>query len=71
MRLLAGSLADGVLADAILIPPHPPIPPTNIRMVRGPRKKYATSNRKNCLLVNEKGDVGMAKCFSKKYRNTG
>ena len=40
MRTLAGSLADGVLADAILIPPRPPIPPTNIRMVRGPRKKY-------------------------------
>ena len=25
MRLLAGSLADGVLADAILIPPRPPM----------------------------------------------
>ena len=25
----------------------------------------------NCLLVNEKGDVGMAKRFSKKYRNKG
>ena len=36
MRSLAGSLADGVLADAILIPPWP----TNIRMVRGPQKKY-------------------------------
>ena len=32
MRSLAGSLADGVLADAILIPPCPPIPPTNIRI---------------------------------------
>ena len=40
MKSLAGSLADGVLADAILIPPHPPIPPTNIRKVRGSRKKY-------------------------------
>ena len=40
MRSLAGSLADGVLADAILIPPHPPIPPTNIRKVRDPQKKY-------------------------------
>ena len=37
MRSLAGSLADGVLADAL---PKPPIPPTNIRKVRGPRKKY-------------------------------
>ena len=40
MRSLAGSLAEGVLADAILIPPHPPILPTNIRKVRGSRKKY-------------------------------
>ena len=40
MRSLAGSLTDGVLADAILIPARPLIPPTNIRMVRGPRKKY-------------------------------
>ena len=36
MRSLAGSLADGMLADAILIPPHPPIPPTNIKKVKGP-----------------------------------
>ena len=26
---LAGSLSDGVLVDAILIPPRPPIPPAN------------------------------------------
>ena len=39
-EVLAGSLADGVLADAILIPLHPPIPPTNTRKVRGLRKKY-------------------------------
>ena len=38
MRSLTGSLADGVLVDAILIPSRPPIPPTNIRMVRGPQK---------------------------------
>ena len=44
MRSLAGSLADGVLDDAILIPPCPPIPPANIRMVRGPRKSTETSN---------------------------
>ena len=36
MRSLADSLADGVLADAILIPPYPP----NIRKGRGRRKKY-------------------------------
>ena len=40
MRSLADSLADGVVADTILIPPRPPIPPTNIRKVRGARKKY-------------------------------
>ena len=28
-KVLAGSLADGVLADGILIPPRPPILPTN------------------------------------------
>ena len=37
MRSWVGSLADGVLADAILIPPCPPILPTNIRRVRGCR----------------------------------
>ena len=51
MRSLAGSLADGVLADAILIPPRPTIPPTNIRKVRGPRKKYGNYV---VTLVNEK-----------------
>ena len=40
MRSLACSLADGMLADTILIHPHPPIPPTNIRKGRGHRKKY-------------------------------
>ena len=39
MRSLAGSLADGVLADVILIPSFPPIMATNIRKVRGRRKK--------------------------------
>ena len=39
MGSLAGSLADDLLADAILIP-CPPIRPTNIRMVRSPRKMY-------------------------------
>ena len=38
MRPLAGSLANGVLDDAILIPPRSPIPPT--KKVRGPPKKY-------------------------------
>ena len=45
MRSLAESLAVGVLADTILILPHPPILPTNIRMVRGPQKSTETSNR--------------------------
>ena len=41
-----GSLADCVLADAILVPPRPLIPPINIRKIKGPRKNYGTSNRK-------------------------
>ena len=40
MRSLAGSLADGELPDTILIPPRPPIPPTNIRKVKGPPNMY-------------------------------
>ena len=47
MRSLAGSLADGVLADTILIPPCPPKPPTNIRKARGPRKNYGNYYHKN------------------------
>ena len=42
------------------------------------RVKYLTNQpsetlkkHKNCLLVIEKGDVGMAKHFSKKYGNKG
>ena len=34
-----GSLAYCVLADAILIPPHPPIPLTNIKKVRVLQKR--------------------------------
>ena len=41
MRSVASLLADGMLADAILIPLRPLILSTNIRMVRGPRKKYS------------------------------
>ena len=40
MKSLDGSLADGVLADAVLIIPCSLILPTNIRMVRDSRKKY-------------------------------
>ena len=39
MRSLACSLADGVLPDAILISPHPLLPPTNIRKGKGSLKK--------------------------------
>ena len=42
MRSLAGSLADGMLADVILIPPCPPIQPTNIRKVRVRKKGTET-----------------------------
>ena len=38
------SLTDGVLADAILIPPRPAIPAT--KKVRGLQKSKETSNRK-------------------------
>ena len=70
MRSLAGSLADGVLAGAILIPSHTPIPPTNMRKGSGRRISTKTSNRKTFLLVKEKKrDIGIAKRFSKKYRN--
>ena len=50
MRSLADSLADGMLPDAILIPPRQPIPPTNIRKVRGSRKKYGNYTVKNDVL---------------------
>ena len=59
MRSLTGSLADGVLADAFLIPPHSPILPTNIRKVKGHRKKYRNQEKRN---------VGIVKHFSTKYR---
>ena len=36
---MAGSLADGVLAGIILIPPGPTVLPTNISKVRVHRKK--------------------------------
>ena len=42
MRSLAGSLADGVVADTISIPPCQPIPFTNIRKGRGRREKKST-----------------------------
>ena len=41
-----GSLEDCVLADAILIPPRPLIPPTTTMKVSGLRKSTETSNRK-------------------------
>ena len=44
MRSLAGSLTDGVLADAILIPPRPPIPPPRREGVV--EKSTETSNTK-------------------------
>ena len=50
MRFLAGLLTDGMLADASLIPPCPPIPPTNIRIVRGRRKSTETKKKKEDML---------------------
>ena len=47
MRSLADSLADVVLADTILIPPCPPIPPINVRMEGVLEMIKEISNRKN------------------------
>ena len=47
MRSLACSLADGGLADAILISSCPTLPATNIRKGRGCQRSIETSNRKN------------------------
>ena len=44
MMSLAGLLADGVLANAILIPPR--LPPTNMRKGRFVEKSTETSNKK-------------------------
>ena len=57
MRSLAGSLADGVLAEAILIPPCPPIPPTNIRMVGVLEKKYGKLVSQKTFPSNLKKDM--------------
>ena len=48
MRYLAGSLADGVLAGAILIPPCPPI----IREVRGRQKGTETRDACQRLMLH-------------------
>ena len=45
MISLAGSLADGVLADATLIPHCPPIVPTNIRKGKGHQKSTESGNK--------------------------
>ena len=59
--MVAGFLTDCVLADAILIfPAH--------RLKEG--KGFTKKVRKQ-VTENEKGDVGMAKRFSKKYGNKG
>ena len=61
-----GSLADCVLADAILTPPRTPTPPTAIMKVRGLQKSITEKH----LLVNEKRRcIQMAKDFFKKYGN--
>ena len=46
MRSLAGLLADGVLANAIVIPSRPLIPPNVIRRVRGHHSSTETKNTK-------------------------
>ena len=64
MRSLASPLADGVLADAILIPPRPPIPAAH-------QYKESKGSSKEVRKLNMKKDVGIAKCFSTKYGNKG
>ena len=51
MRSLAGSLADGVLADSILLPPGPPIPPTD---TAHQHKEGKGSSKKVRKLVTQK-----------------
>ena len=48
MMSLAGSSVDGMLSDAILIPPCPLLPPTNARKVRGHRKMYGNHEKMRC-----------------------
>ena len=60
LRSLAGSLADGVQADTILIPLRSPVP--QYKEGKGLSKK---------VQKHEKRDVGMAKRFSIKYGNKG
>ena len=62
-----GSLADCVLADAILNPPHPPILPTNLKKVRGLQKIIETSNRKKHVLVNEKNEISLLRLITRKF----
>ena len=59
MRPLAGSLAYGVLADAFLIPPRPPILPPSTKRVRG----IGVVTK----VLEKRRDVGMAKGFYKIY----
>ena len=67
MRSLTGSLGDGVPADAILIPPHPP----NKEGKGSAKKVRKLVTQKTFTSKMKKGDVGMAKRFSKKYGNKG
>ena len=69
MRSLAGSLADGVLVDAKFLPAHQSA--HQYKDSKGSSKKIRKLVQKNHLLENKKGDVGMEKSFSKKYRNKG
>ena len=50
-EVLAVSLAECVLAEAILIHPRPPVPP---QKVRGLTRMYGNKSQKNYLLVNGK-----------------
>ena len=60
-EVLAGLLADCVLADAFLIPPRPPLPPTTIKKVRGLRKKVRKPVTEKKFTSKKKEDAGKAK----------
>ena len=51
--VLGWPLSDGMLADAILIPVHPSLPPINIRKVRGRRKCTETKKKKRRRIYSD------------------
>ena len=63
------SLSDGVLADDVLIPPNTPIS-GRYELSKKKKVRKLCSNTKT-IYEMKKGDVGIAKHFSKKVRKQG